>query len=185
MCTSCNLTRSLRFHSIANGVPSVFASSLRFVRATSTPHGGMRMDIVRLPHPLVFRSTPTPSRSVPHDPMQSCRAVLSSSSNHPVSLHRAFSFSPFFLLPSRFIPLCLRKHPVKVAFPTFFAPCSRRLWPRATRFLPRTGRQIRNGVPNGVFAPGDPPSEANFLRFVRSFIQVEVLDEINFDEYVY
>lgn len=119
MCTSCNLTRSLRFHSIANGVPSVFASSLRFVRATSTPHGGMRMDIVRLPHPLVFRSTPTPSRSVPHDPMQSCRAVLSSSSNHPVSLHRAFSFSPFFLLPSRSIPLCLRKHPVKVAFPTF------------------------------------------------------------------
>lgn len=81
-------------HRGGNGVPSVFASSLRFVPSTP-PHGGMRMDIVRLSHPLVFRSIPTPSRSVPHDPMQSCRAVLSSSSNHPVSLHFFLPHVPF------------------------------------------------------------------------------------------
>lgn len=172
MRTSCN-TLSLRFHHVASPRRTIGIRIfvLRFVRATSTPHGGMRMDIVRLSHPLVFRSTPTPrSRSVPHDPMQSCRAVLSSSSNHP---RPSFSNPPFAPSSSPSIPSCLGKHPVKVAFPTFFAPCFR----QSNTFPHEQGDKFENGFPKRFSHPAIRTAKRIFFVSCIRLFRLKFSDE--------
>lgn len=113
-----SLSLSLRFQRCTIGIRIFSAVRSRNIHSPRRNENGYRS-----PHPphLYFAPLQPLDGSVPHDPMQSCRAVLSVV-EQPSSFHLPFLFL-FLLQPSLAFhsTLFLRKHPVKLAFPTFFA----------------------------------------------------------------